>query len=344
MTVPTLLISAAEPSGDRMAADLVCALREHGDVNAFGLAGPCMRAAGVDAVARMEDACAMGVVDVLARLPAILAAKSALRRALERRPNAALFIDAPDLHLPIATRAKAMGIPSIGWVSPQVWAWRKGRIGAVTAAFDQLLCLFDFEPDLYPNLETHFTGHPVLDRLVPRTRTEPHLYGLAPGSRPQEVARMWPVFLEAARCIERHQPQAKFRVISPVAELPVPDWIERKDCAQDFAPCRAVLTKSGTITLELAVLGVPQAVAHKVHPSTAWLGRRLVRGIEHIAMPNVLAGNEVIPEFIQELNPEDLATAVLQLPIDQPVDLSALGASGGVTRAADRVRAAMGAS
>jgi len=344
VTVPTLLISAAEPSGDRMAADLVCALREHGEVDAFGLAGPHMRAAGVEAVAQMEDVCAMGVMDVLVRLPAILAAKSALRQSLKRRPNAALFVDAPDLHLPIAARAKSMGIPSIGWVSPQVWAWRQGRVGTVTEAFDQLLCLFDFEPDLYPNLETHFTGHPVLDRLVPRTRTEPHLYGLAPGSRPQEVNRMWPVFIEAAQRIQRHEPRAKFRVISPVPELPVPEWIERKEHAQDFAPCRGVLTKSGTITLELAVLGVPQAVAHKVHPSTAWLGRRLVRGIEHIAMPNVLAGNAVIPEFIQDLNPEDLATAVLQLPADQPIDLSALGAPGGVVRAAERVRASMGAS
>ena len=342
MTVREILISAAEPSGDQLAAELIRTLSRHEPIRAMGLAGPCMRAAGVEPLATMEDICAMGVTDVLARLPAILSARNAVRYALSSRPAAAVFIDAPDLHLPLGRHARSLGVPAIGWVSPQVWAWRPERADDVTRSYDKLLCLFDFEPDLFPNLDARFTGHPVLDRLESRTTTDRFLYGLAPGSRPQETRRLWPLFTQAARNIRERIPEARFVVVSPVNDLSVPDWIDRGDTAADFSPCRAVLTKSGTITLELAVLGVPQVVAHRVHPVTAWLGRRLVRGIDHIAMPNVLAGQEVIPEFIQDLKPPQLATAVLDLPESQPVNLSALGEPGAIDRTARLIRTWMG--
>lgn len=303
-----------------------------------------MRAAGVRPIANMEDVCAMGTVEVMKKLPSILDAKRHIKHAIAKRPCAAVFIDAPDLHLPLGRYAKKLGVQSIGWVCPQVWAWRKGRTKTVNQSFDKLMCLFDFEPPLFSELDAHFTGHPVIDRMTKNPHRKPYLYGLAPGSREHETDRLWPIFIEAADHIRTHNPGAEFIVVSPVDSLPVPDWIQRGDQAQDFSSCRGVLTKSGTITLELAALGVPQVVAHKVHPLTAWLGRRLVRGIDHIAMPNILASDEVIPEFVQELDPAQLGQAMMDLPDEQPVDLAALGSTGSIDRTASLVYDWMGAA
>jgi lipid-A-disaccharide synthase len=332
-----LLISAAEPSGDQLGAELVTELAMRGPVEAYGLAGPKMRAAGVEPIARMEDMCAMGLVEVFGRLPAIMKAKRALKEGLGRQPDAVVLIDAPDLHLPIGAAARSQGLTTIGWVSPQVWAWRPGRVSTIGQSFDHLMCLFDFEPPLYANLDARWTGHPVVDRLQPRTQVDPQLIGLTPGSRKQETDRMWPVFLAVARKIREEHPDRRFRMVSPVPQVDIPSWIQRCDTIEDLSSASAVLTKSGTVTLELAVMGVPQVVAHQVHPMTHWLGQRLVHGIRHIAMPNILAGTEVIPEFVQDLRPGLLASALMGLPDHQEVDLSALGEAGVVRRTADQV-------
>jgi lipid-A-disaccharide synthase len=339
-----ILISVAEPSGDRLGAELVRALRERGDVEFFGLAGPRLRSEGVTALARMEDVAAMGLIEVLGQLKTIHGVRNTLLKALDEKPDAVIVIDAPDLHTPLARAAKDRDILTIGYVSPQVWAWRPGRVQSISSALDQLLCLFAFEPELYPTLETHWVGHPVVDRLPARVRTDPLLFGLTPGSRRQETDRLLPIFIEAAAHIKSSVEGARFCLVSPVDNLEHPDWIDRADSVEALASARAVLTKSGTITLELAVMGVPQVVAHKVHPLTHWLGRRMIQGISHIAMPNILANAEVVPEFIQDLKPSQLADAVCSLPAQQGVDLSALGASGASKRAAEHVWAALGAA
>lgn len=339
-----VLISAAEPSGDVLGAELVVALKTLGDLSFFGLAGPQMRAVGVDPIAKMEDISAMGVAEVLGRLPKILAAKAKLKDAIMERPAAAVFIDAPDLHHPLGRLAKTQGVPSIGYVSPQVWAWRSGRAKAIHAIFDQLLCLFEFEPPLFPRAEAEWVGHPVVDRLPLRARVDTSLFGLAPGSRLQETSRMRGPFLEAARRIRAQVPNARFLLLSPTDPGPLPDGVYHVTDVRELSTARGVLTKSGTITLELAVMGVPQVVAHRVHPLTHSLGRMIVQGIDHIAMPNILAKKPVVPEFIQLLNPEILAEAVLGLPSTQPVDLQALGSGGASGRAAACVWTAMEAS
>ena len=332
-----VLVSAAEPSGDLLGAELVQALQGHGSTQFIGLAGPRMRAAGVEAIAHTEDMTAMGVVEVVAQLPAIHRARRALQLALRSGVDAAIFIDAPDLHLPLGKLARKLGTTSIGYVSPQVWAWRPARVKTVSSAFDQLLCLFDFEPPLYPDLKTHWVGHPVIDRWKRRQTWDPNLFGLAPGSRPQEIERMLKPFIQAAEHIRILKPEARFRLVSPVIDCPLPNWIQHSSQMSDLAHARGVLTKSGTVTLELAVMGVPQVVAHRVHPMTHWLGRQLVQGINHIAMPNILANSGVVPEFIQHLDPVELADQVLALPEEQPVDLRPLGEPGAVQRAANVV-------
>jgi lipid-A-disaccharide synthase len=339
-----ILISAAEPSGDQLGAELVAALKKRGHAEFWGLAGPRMRAAGVHAIARMEDVSAMGLVEIAGKIRSINSVKKRIVREICTDPDAVILIDSPDLHIPLARTAKARGILSIGYVSPQVWAWRPGRIATISAVMDQLLCLFDFEPALYPDPLAHWVGHPVIDRMPARAEPDPLRFGLAPGSRPQETQRHLSVFIETAERVRAEVEGAHFVLVSPVPHLQLPDWIDRAENISDLSNARAVLTKSGTVSLELAVMGVPQVVAHKVHPLTHWLGRRLVRGIEHIAMPNILAHAPVVPEFIQDLQPEILAAALCALPERQPINLSALGAPGASGRAADRVWLALGAA
>ena len=339
-----IFISAAEPSGDVLGAELVRALEALGDVSFFGLAGPQMRAAGVEPIAEMEDVAAMGIAEVLTRLPQILATKATLKAAIAERPAAAIFIDAPDLHHPLGRHARSHGVPSIGYVSPQVWAWRAGRAQTMHEVFDQLLCLFDFEPALFPKAGAAWVGHPVVDRLAVRQSVDPCLFGLAPGSRSQETARMREPFIETARRIRGRLPDARFLLLSPDDPGSLPDWIAHVTDVRALSRARGVLTKSGTITLELAVMGVPQVVAHRVHPLTHRLGRMLVQGIDYIAMPNILAKQPVVPEYIQVLDPEVLSQAILSLPTTQAVDLQALGPGGASKRAAARVWTAMEAS
>jgi lipid-A-disaccharide synthase len=233
---------------------------------------------------------------------------------------------------------------AIGFVSPQIWAWRPARVTSIGEAYDAVLCLFDFEPALYADtpVDARWVGHPVLDRMPPRGVVDPHLFALLPGSRAQEVERLWPVFRRAAEHVRARSPDARFRVV-------VPDWItletgdiEVARTTASLAGARAALTKSGTVTLELVVMGVPQVVAHQVHFVTYAIGRQLVRGVEHVAMPNVLAKREVVPEFVQDLDPEKLASALLALPEVQPVDLTALGGKGAAQRAATAIREILG--
>jgi lipid-A-disaccharide synthase len=339
--MPRILVSAAEPSGDLLGSELCAALA---DCEIAGLAGPRMRAAGVRPLARTEDVSVMGIVELLSRLGDVRRVRSVLETAIDSGEYACFVgVDAPELHLPLARRARARGMRTIGFVSPQVWAWRPKRVGTIGEAWETLLCLFAFEPALYADtaIDARWVGHPVVDRMPPRAAVDPHLFALLPGSRRQEVERLWPVFRKAAEIV-RGRVDARFRVV-------VPEWLsieapgmEVVHSSASLAGARAALTKSGTITLELAVMGVPQVVAHQVHWVTYAIGRQLVTGVEHVAMPNVLAGREVVPEFLQVLDPERLATALLGLPEVQPVELDALGPSGAALRAATAILEILG--
>ena len=340
--MPRLLISAAEASGDRLAAELIAALPQRETWDIHGVAGPHMRQAGVTPIAMTEDLCVMGAWEIVGHLGTIRRTQAAMRAAMEEGADAIVLIDAPDLHLPLGRAAKALGIPAIGYVSPQVWAWRPGRTQSIAEALDLLLCLFEFEPALYTDLKTQWVGHPVVDRLPARAEVNPHLYALLPGSRDQEIQRLRPLFIEAAHHIRAQQPQAEFLLIGPPPPEIPPAWIRPTPDIADAAGARGALTKAGTVTLELAVMGVPQVVAHQVHPVTYGLGRMLVRGIRHIAMPNILAEEPCVPEYIQQLDAKALATAVCELPAVQPVDLAALGEGGAAKRAAMAVAEAVG--
>ena len=344
----TLFISCAEPSGDRLAAELLVALREQlPDVKVRGCCGHRLRALGAEPVVHMEDISVMGISAVLPRLPQILRARQALSRAA-LSADAAVFIDGPSLHLPIAQQARSKGIFTIGYVCPQVWAWKADRAATIGRAFDRLLCLFDFEvPLLQAAMATHgglahHVGHPLLDRLPPQheRRPEPGHFALLPGSRRQELIHHLPTYLDVAARVRTVHPETRFTLVSPEA-LPVPDHVQQVDDVRAIQHCQAALTKSGTVTLELAQMGVPQVVAHRVSALTHAAGRLLVRHVDHVAMPNVLARRPLVPEFLGTLHPQPLADALLTLPAVQPVDLQALGITGASKRAAAHVAQAL---
>lgn len=317
------------------------ALKTQGEVRARGIAGPHMRAAGVEAIANTEDISVMGLFELLTRLPAIRHARRTLNDALVEGADVFIGIDSPDLHQPLGRVAKALGIPAVGYVSPQLWAWRPNRAPAIAKCWDTLLCLFAFEPPLYGDFQAQWVGHPVRTRFAKRdsARVQAHTYALLPGSRAQERRRMLGPFLNVAREVRRRDPKAQFLLVSPTAlGQALPEWVVQVPNVQAVAHARAALSKAGTVSLELAVLGVPMVIAHRVHPLTYVLGRMLVRGIGHIAMPNILAKTTVVPEFVQRLPVDGLADALLALPYTQNIPLDALGPAGASGRAASAVR------
>lgn len=298
-----LLLSAVEPSADRLGAAL---LRELGQVEAAGIGGEQMRAAGLRVLA--EPHAVMGVGELFGKLGQIRRNREALLDA--PRPDLFVSIDAADFHLPVARVWKSRGVRCVHWVSPQLWAWRRGRAGMVARSTDQLLCLFPFEPALYAGtgLDARFVGHPVVDRVGP-SRREPGVLALFPGSRASEIARHLPVFLAAARgwptvLVAR----------APGARLPPIDGAEVVSAEEALARADRAISKSGTVTLELTLAGIPTVVAHRAHPLTWVLGRLLVRGVRSLALPNVLLDRPALPEFIQHFSPEQLAAALRAAP------------------------------
>lgn len=336
-----LLVSAAEPSGDRLGAELLAALRQRAPVEAVGLVGPLMEAEGarlLPGVAWLPPA--MGVVEVIQHLRGIRRNRAALLAASEGM-DAVVCIDAPDFHLPLARAARDRGRTTVGFVSPQLWAWRPGRAPTVARAFDRLLCLFSFEPPLYAAtpLRAVHVGHPAVDRVAP-SRREPGVLAVFPGSRPAEVRRHLPVFLEAAGKLGAKE--------ILVAEAPGtrldPRWLESAVGArvvpggEALARAEQAISKSGTVTLELALAGIPFVVAHRVSPLTYWIGRALVHGVRHLALPNVLCREEVVPELVQHFDADALVAALGRArPVDRSRLADILGAPGVAARAAQEL-------
>ena len=353
----TIVLSAGEASGDALAAELAAALiKRRPGLRLRGLAGPKMRAAGVEAIGRVEDLGVMGVTEVLGALARVYAARSALRAALAERPAMFVPVDAPDLHLPMIPDARRAGAKVVLYGVPQVWAWRGGRAKTLARDADELLCLLPFEPACFEPFggRATYVGHPALDRagdLTPRGAD----WAIFPGSREGELRRLLPVFLDVARGLRAAQPGAvvrlalaptvsaeKMRQLAQEAGRSLEDVVLVEGVLAAALPARACLAASGTVTLELVCLGRPVVVAYKVHWLTYWIGRLLVRGVEHMALPNLILGRRAYPEHLQNLDVQAILTDLLRLGAPGQ-DASAqdlrerLGPSGAADRAADRI-------
>ncbi len=341
------MIVTGEASGDLHGANLVRALRKQApSLLFFGMGGDELARAGVELLFSAARISVVGLMEVFSHLGDILAAKRALTRALrERHPDLLILIDFPDFNLIIAKQARKLDIPVFYYISPQVWAWRSGRVQKIARLSERIGVILPFEKDFYARQGVHvdFVGHPLMDAvqtsgesdryrielgLAPGTR----LVGLLPGSRTREIGAMLPVFLEAARLIAGTITAGTAFVIpsaSTVAEehireiaAPFREELDVRILSENrydlMAACDAVVAASGTVTLELAILGVPTVTCYRVSPRTYFLGRLLVRGLEWFSLVNLIAGRAVIPELLQnEVNPERIAEELTPLLTDK---------------------------
>lgn len=313
-----VLLVAGEASGDLHGANLLQALREeHPTVEAFGIGGDRLESAGLECIARIEELSLMGFAEVVRELPRVIAmARRVRREALRRRPAVAVLIDAPDFNLPLASRLHRVGIPVVLYVSPQVWAWRSGRVRRIRRDVARVLCILPFEQEYFGGhrVDAEYVGHPLVDELFPLMQApparEPSTLALLPGSRWHEVSSLLPPMVQAAEILHASEPNLKVRVLvapglardrlSSLVEpcvLPL-EWVS-EDRHRVLAGASVALVASGTATLECALLAVPMVVGYRVHPLTFFLARRLVR-VPFIGLANLVAGRAVAPELVQK--------------------------------------------
>lgn len=345
-TAKRIMIVTGEASGDLHGAKLINAAREMDSGLSFcGVGGRRMAAAGCEILIPGEELAVMGIVEVLGHFPVIWRSFHKLKRILHgpQKPDALVLIDFPEFNLRLARQAKRAGVPVLYYVSPQVWAWRRGRVRKIAAVVDALAAIFPFEPELYDGLDidVRYVGHPLLDEFaITRTReallqevgipVDRKVVGLFPGSRYNELRYMLNTIAEAAQLIRARRPDVHFLV--PVAEtlkqadvasgfaadLPVTFVSSGQESVYDIAAaCDAILSVSGTVTLQIALTGTPMAILYKLSPLSYAIGRRLVR-VDHIGLANIVAGQRVVPEFIQdEASPEALAAAAINMLEDE---------------------------
>ncbi len=366
-----LFIVAGEISGDTHGAGLMRALKErHGPVNFSGLGGPQMRAAGGENVEDwLEQAAVLGLWEVL-KVYGWFRRKfaEALKNVAQEKPDAVVLMDYPGFNLRLAKALRARHYPGkiIFYISPQVWAWKKGRVKTMAKLLDLMICIFPFEKELYEKsgLRTVFAGHPLVDRTAAMKKgwtREPGLVGFFPGSRSNEVARLFPVMLRAAAIIRKKVPEARFAVsaanerlksemLEIIAREGVPEarhWIEVGTAPVLMQRAGVAAVASGTATLEAACFGMPYVLVYKVNPITYVVGKSVVR-VKHLGIVNILAGETVVRELVQgACEPESLAGSVTALLISPRTReelesrlaavVAKLGAGGAYKRAAEAV-------
>ncbi|TCK18444.1 lipid-A-disaccharide synthase [Thiogranum longum] len=334
---------AGEVSGDQLGASLIHAIRERYPKTVFeGVAGPEMREAGCTALADIDALSVMGLAEVLGRLPSLVSLRRRLRRHfMASPPDVFVGIDAPDFNLGLEAGLKRAGIPVVHWVSPSVWAWRQYRVRKIGRSVDLMLTLFPFEEQFYRqhDIASFCTGHPLADDIPERSdpvhaqaklglQGGKRYVGLLPGSRRSEVARLLPVFLEAAqRCRQLagdieflipaankniyRQCQQVMAATAGCADLSV--TLFEGQAREVIQSADAILLASGTAALECLLVGRPMLVAYRLHPLSAPLAKRLLE-TPYVSLPNHLLGRMQVPEYLQQdVTPSRLAEGLLAL-------------------------------
>ena len=338
---------AGEASGDLLAAPVIAALRERlPGAQCAGIAGDRMIEAGAAAWWHVRELSVRGYAEVLRELPRLLQMRAALRdRLLAGRPAVMVGVDSPDFNLRLEMQLRAAGVPTVHYVSPSIWAWRPKRIEKVRRAADRVLLVFPFEQQIYDEagIPATYVGHPLAsiipaqpDARAARARLglggEEPLVALLPGSRRAEVEHIGPAFVEAAALMLRREPRLRF--VLPVAEPGLRALLAPALAAAGAAAGRitlfegrshdcleaadAALVASGTATLETALFGRPMVIAYRM-PAASYRIMRQMGSVSFVGLPNILAGEALVPELIQhEATPAKLAGALLGLLDDRP--------------------------
>lgn len=338
-----IALVAGEASGDQLGAGLIAELRARFPGAEFaGIGGPAMRAAGFDAWHDSQELAVMGLAEVLAHLPRLLRLRWQLRRrVLAWQPDVFIGIDAPDFNLGVERWLKRRGVRTVHYVSPSVWAWREERAAKIGDSADRVLCLFPMEPPIYAKhaVDARFVGHPLADaipmepdRRVARqtlaVSEQAPVLALLPGSRLGEIAKMLPVFLDAAELIAQRIPalqillpaanaqcEAAIReLLMPRTELAARVRVLDGDAQRAMIASDVVLLASGTAALEAMLCKRPMVVGHRISPTTYRIVTRLgLLKSRFVSLPNVLADAPLVPELLQhDCTPEKLAAACLR--------------------------------
>ncbi|MCB1865293.1 MAG: lipid-A-disaccharide synthase [Chromatiales bacterium] len=345
-------IVAGEPSGDRLAAGLLRALRERvGAIEAIGVGGPKLMAEGLESVFPMEHLSHIGLSEVLHRIPALLRARRRLaRKLIAAHPAVFVGVDSPDFNLGLEQRLRDAGVPTVHYVSPTIWAWRAGRVHTLRRAADRVLCIFPFEPALLAphGIDARYVGHPLAEEMARApTRAaaragfglnDEAVIALLPGSRGGEIERLGGLFVDTARwCADRrdglvfllgaanaaHAERLRELIGARAANVRIVAATGQARAA--MAAADVVLSKSGTTTLETMLAGRPMVVAYRVSLVSQWIAQigRLIK-TPYFALPNILAGERLVPEFVQaDATPEHLGTALFDW-LDRPAAVATL--------------------
>lgn len=347
-----IALCAGEASGDLLGAHLMEAIRRHyPDVQFFGIGGPRMQACGITNFYDQERLAVRGFVEVLRRLPEILRIRKGLiKQLLKLRPDVFVGIDAPDFNLGVEEKLKRAGIPTVHYVSPSVWAWRRERVNHIAHQTNRILCLFPMEVDLYRDAggRAEFVGHPLAqtlpldaDRRAARdTLKIEHwqpVFALMPGSRVSEIDYLAPTFFRTAQRLLQRYPSARF--LLPVATaatrirlqdilsqdefLGLPVYLMSAHAELACTAADVVLVASGTATLEVALCKRPMVIAYKISPLTFAYVKRKIK-VPHVGLPNILLDKGAVPELFQKQASPDNLAAWLAEWYESPRDVAAL--------------------
>jgi lipid-A-disaccharide synthase len=368
--MPRLLVSCGEPSGDLYAAELVRELRaREPPLDVFGLGGDRMAAQGARLRAHVRELAVVGLLEVVKHLRYLRGVFRGVLEEVDRQPpDAAVLVDYPDFNLRLARELRRRRIPVVYYVSPQIWAWRPGRVHAIRRDVSTMLVIFPFEEALYreAGVRVRFVGHPLVELVRPPDRgaflathgleAKRPIVAVLPGSRPREVAHNLPPLAGAVERLKRARPELQFVAVSaptlppgtletPLAPLGV--RVLAGEAQGSLAAAELALLASGTATVEAALLGTPMIVVYRLATLTYVLGRPFVR-VPHYAMANLIAGRRLVPELIQrDFTAERVADEALAL-LDDPARRTVikeglaqvrerLGPPGASSRAAESV-------
>jgi lipid-A-disaccharide synthase len=334
-----VLIVAGEASADLHGSNLVRAMRRMDPGISFqGIGGREMQDAGVEILVPSSQMAVVGLTEVLSRLFAIVRAYVRLKNLLHKAdPSLLVLIDYPDFNLMLAGVAKRCKVPVLYYISPQIWAWRTGRIQKISSRVDRMAVILPFEQDFYRKRGIHveYVGHPLMDLVPPRlgpcplwkgagVEADPPLIGLLPGSRKDEIRNLLPPMVRAVEILWSRYPGLK--CILPVASTISPDMIRsamgqtsvqieliQGTMYERLCSCQLALVASGTATLEVAIMGVPMVIVYRVSPVTYRIAKRIIR-VPHVGLVNLVAGEEVVPELIQdEVTPHKMALEAIRI-------------------------------
>jgi lipid-A-disaccharide synthase len=331
-----VMIIAGEASGDLHGANLIKALKTKAPaLKYYGIGGHRLKGAGVSIIINSDELSVVGITEVFAKLPKIYQAITTIKSSLRKmHPNLLILIDFPEFNLHLAAAAKRLSIPVLFYISPQIWAWRSGRVKKIKRRVDHMAVILPFEEPFYQqhNIPVSFVGHPLMDELTDRDRLEtfqPYsnlnsdqkIISLFPGSRTKEVSIHLPIMIQSALLLRKKLPNLYFvvscapsinpaqleQIISAYPQQKEMFEIVTEDAPEIFKKSRLALAKSGTVTLEAAIYATPCIIIYKVSPLSYYLGRHLIR-VKYIGLANLISNREIFPELIQaKASPELIA-------------------------------------